>query len=185
MKFKWRKWTRIIHRDLGYFFVALTIIYGLSGIALNHINDWNPNYIIKTKTKKVNIPATKSEINHGTIVNVLKLFDKDDNYKNHYFPNKNTLKIFIDYGSIVVNLYDKTATLETMRRRPVFHMVNFLHYNPGKWWTWIADIFSGSLILFAITGLFMVKGKNGIKWRGTIFGILGLLVPLLFLLLFY
>jgi len=44
---KLRKWNRIIHRDLGYIFFGMSIIYGLSGIALNHIGDWNPDYIIK------------------------------------------------------------------------------------------------------------------------------------------
>ena len=34
---KWRKWFRILHRDIGYVAVALTLAYGLSGIAVNHI----------------------------------------------------------------------------------------------------------------------------------------------------
>jgi len=185
MKFNWRRWVRIIHRDLGYYFVALSIIYGLSGIAVNHINDWNPNYIIRTKVIKIDIPENKSEINEQTVLNVLKKFGEDDNYKNYYFPQKDKLKIFIKGGTVLVDLQKDSATLETMRRRPVFHMVNFLHYNPGKWWTWVADIFSGSLIILAITGLFMVKGKKGIKWRGTIIALLGLIVPVLFLILFY
>ena len=185
MKIQWRRWIRVIHRDLGYFFVALSIIYGLSGIAVNHINDWNPNYIIKTKTIKTNIPTDKNQIDKHTVSDVLKKFGEEDSYKNFYFPKKDKLKIFIKDGSVLVDLSDGSATLETMRRRPVFHIVNFLHYNPGKWWTWVADIFSASLIIFAITGLFMVKGKKGIKWRGTIIALLGLIVPVLFLLIFY
>lgn len=185
MKFNWRRWIRVIHRDLGYYFVALTIIYGLSGIAVNHINDWNPNFIIKTKTIKTNIPDKKTAINKQTVMDVLKKFNEDDNYKNFYFPKQDKLKIFIVNGSVLVDLKNGSATLETMRRRPIFHMVNFLHYNPGKWWTWVADIFSASLIILAITGLFMVKGKKGIKWRGTIIALLGLILPALFLFIFY
>ena len=40
----WRKWFRILHRDVGYVAVALIIAYGVSGLAVNHIEDWNPNY---------------------------------------------------------------------------------------------------------------------------------------------
>ncbi len=32
----WRKWNRWIHRELGFLFFGMTIIYGISGIALNH-----------------------------------------------------------------------------------------------------------------------------------------------------
>ena len=46
---KLRKWNRIIHRDMGYIFFGMSVIYGLSGIALNHLDDWNPNYIIKIR----------------------------------------------------------------------------------------------------------------------------------------
>ena len=35
------------HRDLGYFFSSLIITYCLSGLALNHINEWNPDFIIE------------------------------------------------------------------------------------------------------------------------------------------
>ena len=39
------KFNRVTHRDMGYLIAGLTIIYALSGIALNHKNNWNPNYI--------------------------------------------------------------------------------------------------------------------------------------------
>ena len=40
----WRKWFRVLHRDIGYVAVALIIAYGVSGLAVNHIEDWNPSY---------------------------------------------------------------------------------------------------------------------------------------------
>ncbi len=49
MAFKWRKWNRAIHRDFGYLFFGMTIIYALSGIAINHLDDWNPNYKVVTQ----------------------------------------------------------------------------------------------------------------------------------------
>ena len=50
---KWRRFIRILHRDIGYVVAALTIIYSVSGIAVNHINDWNPNYIVEHDSSKI------------------------------------------------------------------------------------------------------------------------------------
>jgi len=57
-----RKWSRILHRDIGFFFIGTSIIYGLSGIAINHLKDWNPNYVVITKrfTKRTIYKNAKS-----------------------------------------------------------------------------------------------------------------------------
>ena len=83
---------------------------------------------------------------------------------------------------MVIDLGTGKGILEKIRRRPLFYEVNFLHYNPGKLWTWFSDIFSGALVLLAITGLFILRGKNGITGRGAWLTIAGLIVPILFLL---
>lgn len=184
-KFNWRKWNRAIHRDLGYLFFALTVVYGLSGIAVNHVNDWNPNFVITHKEVKLDIPSNIKQASRDEVKKLLDPLGEDDNFKKHYFPDENTLKIFISGGNVVVDLETGEGWLETLRRRPVFNLVNFLHYNPGKWWTWVADIFAGSLILLAVTGLFLIKGKNGITGRGAILTAIGIAVPLVFVLLFY
>ncbi len=41
----WRRWSIALHRDERYVAAALTIAYSISGIAVNHIADWNPNYL--------------------------------------------------------------------------------------------------------------------------------------------
>ncbi len=56
MKFQWRKWFRVVHRDFGYLFFGLTLVYSVSGIALNHLDDWNSNYIIVRKEITVENP---------------------------------------------------------------------------------------------------------------------------------
>ena len=43
-RFPWRPWLRAIHRDVGYLAVGLTFVYALSGLAVNHIADWDPNF---------------------------------------------------------------------------------------------------------------------------------------------
>ena len=177
-----RKWSRILHRDIGYFFIGTTIIYGISGIALNHISDWNPNYSVELKNFSTTIDLKRSNDVKTKVLRLLDEVDHSANYKQHYYPNENTIKIFLKGGSsIIVNTVNGKGTAEYLKKRPVFYETNYLHYNPNRVWTWFSDVFAGALILFAITSFFMVKGKNGITGRGGIYTLLGILIPLLFL----
>ena len=40
----WRRLNNVLHRDIGYLAVGLSIVYGVSGVAVNHKADWNPSY---------------------------------------------------------------------------------------------------------------------------------------------
>ncbi|MDK2842355.1 MAG: uncharacterized protein PWQ17_1861 [Anaerophaga sp.] len=185
MQFNWRKINRVIHRDLGYFFTGMIIIYGLSGIALNHIDDWNPNYIIEVQEKKISLPEHFDENNQASVLAILEQCGVNQDYKNHYSPSPGMIKIFLEKGSsVTVDTATGIANIEIIRKRPVFYEVNFLHYNPGKLWTWFSDIFAFSLMILAITGLFILKGKNGIRGRGAWLSIAGILISIAFLVIY-
>ncbi|MBN2890578.1 MAG: PepSY-associated TM helix domain-containing protein [Bacteroidales bacterium] len=178
-----RKWSRILHRDIGFFFVGASIIYGLSGIAVNHLKDWNPNYSVDVRFFSTELEFNKDNAVEqiDVLLNNLKV---DEKYKTHYFPDKNTLKAYLTSSSTVeVDLSTGDGRIEILKRRPIFYHVNFLHFNPNKWWTWFSDAFAGSLILFALTSLFMVRGKKGAWGRGAIYIIAGIIIPLLILFL--
>lgn len=72
---KLRKLNIATHRDLGYFFSSLIIIYCLSGFALNHVNDWNPDFIIEKET--ITIPGDYSTSNLSS--ELIKEFGKQVN----------------------------------------------------------------------------------------------------------
>jgi hypothetical protein len=181
----WRKWNRIIHRDLGYIFFGMSIIYGLSGIALNHLDDWNPDYIIRTISFDAG-PAPGSPGQYESwIKRLVSEHAPGNTYKSHYQPREDLLKAFLKGGSITIDLTTGQAEIEKIKRRPVFREVNFLHYNkPKKLWTWISDCYAASLILLAITGLFIIRGKKGITGRGAWLTSVGIIVPLIFLILY-
>ncbi len=90
MKFNWRKWNRVIHRDFGYFFFGMTIIYCLSGIAINHMHDWNPNYVIVTDEIQIEL---EENIDKTFIKKFLAKNEIENNYLNHYFPSETELKV--------------------------------------------------------------------------------------------
>ena len=182
---KIRKWIRIIHRDAGYIFCGMSVIYGLSGIALNHMDDWNPDYIIKTSHLVLENPPSRDQVTKESARVLAEELSSDFRYKSHFYPQPNTLKIFLKQGSATIHLPTGETYIETIKRRPVFYQVNFLHYNkPKKLWTWFSDIFAAGLILLASSGLFMIHGKKGITGRGAWLTAAGILIPVIFLLLY-
>ncbi len=180
-----RKWNRILHRDIGFFFIGTSIVYGLSGIALNHLKDWNPSYSVVYEDFKTNIDLRKGDVSKSNILLLLDDVDSRKNYKTHAYRTESELKIYLQGGSSVfVNTATGEGSAEFLRKRPLFYEVNYLHYNPNEWWKWFSDIFAGALIFFALSSLFMIKGKKGIWGRGGIYTVLGILIPILILIFF-
>jgi len=181
---KLRKLNRVTHRDIGYLITGLTIIYALSGIALNHKHNWNPNYIIEQNSITTNIQFDRETINEEQVLEFLSKIGERENFKTYYFPSGDRLTVFLVGGSVQVNVKTGAGYIERLNKRPLFYQINFLHYNPGKWWKYFSDIYCVALILVTVTGLFIVKGRNGITKRGAILTAVGIILPLLFLLLY-
>ena len=181
-----RKWSRIIHRDLSFFFSGVIIIYAVSGFVLNHKKDFNSDYSIKTYNFNVegSYPLLQNHFSKDKVITILQPYSEEDNYTKHYFPNDKTMKVFLKGGSsLVVDLSNGNGLYEQVRKRPIISQFNWLHYNPNKWWTIFSDIFAFSLILITLTGLVMTRGKKGLWGRGGIELIIGIIIPLLFILL--
>jgi len=182
---KIRKWLRILHRDMGYIFFGMSLVYGISGIALNHLDDWNPDYIIRTSQTSLRDIPDAEDITKEVAGSMARQIDQNYQYRSHFFPRSGVLKIFIKQGSVTINLDNGQAYIEVIKRRPVFREMNFLHYNkPKKLFTWFSDAFALALILLAISGLFLIRGKKGITGRGAWLTALGILIPAIFLILY-
>jgi len=180
------KLNRATHRDFGYFFAAMTIIYAQSGIALNHRKDWNPSYSIERTEHQVLIPTDFRTNEKNAVDEILKQIGQEKNYRKYYFPSSDELKVFMNGGgSVVVNLTSGKLLFENLKKRPLFYEVNFLHYNPGKLWVWFSDAFCIALMTMAISGLFILKGRNGITRRGAWLTGVGIIIPVVFLIMYY
>ena len=181
-----RKWSRIIHRDLSFFFSGVIIIYAISGFVLNHKKNFNSDYSIKTFDFNIegNYPLKQDQFQKDRVLTLLEPYKEAHNYTKHYFPNDASMKVFLKGGSsLVVDLSTGNALYEQVKKRPFISQFNWLHYNPNKWWTLFSDIFAFSLLTITITGLIMTRGKKGLWGRGGIELTIGILIPLLFILL--
>jgi hypothetical protein len=179
---KWRRWNNILHRDLGYLCVALTIVYAVSGIAVNHMRDWNPNYDIE-RVQRTFDPFAVSD--RQTMVDeAVARLDLPGQPNDSFRPEPAVLKLFYDEMTVEVHALDGTAMIEKANERFLVKDFNTLHLNhPAGLWTWIADAYAVLLLALAITGMFVLKGKKGFSGRGKWFILAGLVVPLIFLII--
>ncbi len=182
---RWRRWNTILHRDLGYLCFGMTLIYAISGVAVNHIGDWNPTYKIERSSSHLDPSSYISLQGHEMVAKILQQLAEPGKLKNSYQAGPETLKIFVEGNNIEVNLQTGEVRQEKTQQRKILYQLNFLHLNhPKKLWTWFADLYAIALAFLALTGLFVLKGKKGIQGRGAWLVSLGCLVPALFLLLY-
>ena len=172
----------MLHRDVGYLAVALTIAYAISGIAVNHIADWNPNYRV-TKSFTTVEPIAVSDA--GAIVTTaMERLQLTEAPRSSFQPDSHTVQLFYKGTTYHVDLPTGKVMVEATRSRPVLFEMNQLHLNHSKRaWTWIADLYALALLLLAITGLFVIKGKHGITQRGAWLTAAGFL-PIVYWLVF-
>ncbi len=178
-KVKWRKWNNILHRDIGYLVVALTLIYGVSGIAVNHTADWNPSYAVEKRALEIGPLA--GETRDELVREARERLRLTDEPANAFRPDPETLQLFYARLTYSIDIPTGKVLVEEVRPRRVLFEFNQLHLNaPKRVWTYIADLYAVSLIVVAITGMFVLKGKTGITGRGAWLVGLGLAIPLLY-----
>lgn len=178
---KLRRLNIATHRDFGYFFSALIIIYCISGLALNHIDEWNSDFIIEKKDIRFQT-SLSNPLTAEAIENLTKEVG-EVTHKVYDIPAPGKAKIYYDNATLLVDLADGTAVYEKISRRPVFYQANVLHRNSLRGWKWVSDIFAVMLILISVTGIFILKGQKGVMGRGKWFMAAGLLVPIIAILL--
>jgi hypothetical protein len=177
-----RKLVIATHRDVGYLLAGMTVIYAISGVAVNHVDDWNPNYVVRTETVEVGELVEGPRFVIGG--EVLDRMGVVETPREVVRMSPAQLKIFLEGRTLTVAFPEGTVQDEVYRRRYVFFETNYLHLNHGKGlWTWIADVYAVGLALLACTGIFIITGKKGLGGRGLILLIIGLTIPILYLII--
>lgn len=185
MSSPWRRWNAAIHRDLGYLCAGLTIVYAVSGLAVNHRADWNPSYALRETAVSLEGVDLSDPSAPGFADRILGALELEGHFRGTFRPNPEAYQIFLEGSTVTVDLTAGTASLEETRERPGLRQANFLHLNqPKKLWTWMADLYAVALLVLAVTGLFVLRGRNGITGRGAWLTAAGVAIPAVFLLLY-
>jgi len=183
---KVRKWVRILHRDIGYLSVGLIIVYGISGIAVNHVKDWNPNYIVEIDSVDIAVLNDSLLTDEAIDAHVRSELNIQDTANSAFRNGHSSIQLFYDRKTISADVKLGKAEIETVKDRRVFRETNFLHLNTAKnVWTYVADLFAAGLIFLGITGMFMIRGRKGLTGRGKYFVALGILIPIVFLVIYF
>lgn len=182
----WRTVNRNLHRDLGYFAAGLTVIYALSGLAVNHMEDWNPSYDITHSDVAIGAMDVgdrageeRLDFLQEAVITRLKLNRDEVHGRLDQGPDR--FQVFLEEGGeVIVNPIDGVGRLKIVKKRAFLFQINAMHLNSLKGvWTYIADIFACILLFMAASGVLMLPGKQGFIGRGKWFVGIGLLIPIL------
>jgi hypothetical protein len=181
-----RKVCRWLHRELGFLAVGLTLVYAISGVAVNHVRHWDPNYSRSVETSRIEPPGPGPTTEVVPVV--LAALALDEPVKNTWRADEGVLRVFVEGAQLDVDLVTGEVERRGFARRPLLNDVNFLHLNSPKGtartvWTWIADAYCVVLVILALSGLFLVKGRKGLVGRGGVWTAVGILLPIVFVVL--
>lgn len=178
----WRRWNSLLHRDIGFLCIGLTLLYAISGVAVNHISEWNPSYSVERVETNIG-PVYGDPAKAETLSLILTRLNEQGKLESSYRPDRKSLQLFVEGRSILVDLSSGHVVHDRAIPRPGLREMNFLHLNhPKKAWTWVADIYAAALAFLAVSGLFMMRRKT--LRRGLVLSGIGIVLPLFFLVLY-
>ncbi len=177
-----RGWLRAIHRDLGNLAVGLTLVYALSGLAVNHVADWEPSFTSYQQTHDLGGALTGTDDEAAAAV--LARLGVEEKARDVYRAAPDDLQIVFDKRTLHVNTATGRVLEEGQRPRFFLRAANWLHLNRGKKaWTYVADAYAAGLVLLALSGIFLNAGRKGIIGRGGVLVLLGAAVPVAYVTL--
>ncbi len=179
---RWRSWLRALHRDFGYFVVGLTFVYAASGLAVNHIADWDPNFIESERTVELGraLPDNDDDVAAVRVREALQMTGRVDAIDR---VNDEELELRSGPTTVTANLRTGSILVRDRKPRRLLRAANWLHLNRGKKaWTIVADGYAVLLLLLATSGLFMLPGRKGLLGRGGVLLLLGTAVPVAYVI---
>jgi len=177
-----RPWVRAVHRDAGYLAVGLTLVYALSGLAVNHIADWDPSFEQVSHTHQLQGPLpTEPEAASRRVLAELGVREVP---REVYAAEPGAVDIVFDRRTLHVSTTTGKVVEEGQSPRLFLRAANWLHLNRGKQaWTYVADTYAVLLLYLAISGLFMIPGRKGLLGRGAVIAAIGAAIPIAYVVL--
>ncbi|PIE19450.1 MAG: hypothetical protein CSA65_02130 [Proteobacteria bacterium] len=196
----WRRPLRSLHRDVGYLCAGLVLVYAVSGIAVNHRQHWDPDFVEERTTTRVGSPAEllgrQSARDPGALARaeqaalvkaLLARLKRQEQPRTVFWRGADRLSLFFgDKGRDVIDYHPRRGVAMTQHRRSraVFRQLNALHLNEQRTvWTWFADGLAVALLFLSVSGALIVRGRKGLSGRGKWLLLAGIAIPILALLL--
>jgi len=204
---RWRPTLHVLHRDVGFLCLGLTLAYAVSGIAVNHKHDWDYNRSTSVEERSIGKPgalltelsaerragidaqpaAMSREEERLLFARIASSAGRPTPY-NAFWRGPDRIQLYYGRGEADVLEYVPTTGMlsHTLKRdRWLLRDLNFLHLNEGRGpWTFIADGYAALLLFMAVGGVILVRGRKGLIGRGGVLAAIGLAVPLVAIVLY-
>jgi hypothetical protein len=191
---RWRRTLHVLHRDVGFFCLGLTLVYAISGVAVNHREHWDHSFVTETAATPIGSPSEllgrdddrrpgelARDEQAALVREIGERLGRTTQPRKVFWRSRTRLSLFFgEADSDVVDYLPESGIAEHQirRGRAFFRQINFLHLNEAHGaWTWTADVYAVALAFLALSGVIMVKGRRGLKGRGAIFAAIGVAVP--------
>jgi uncharacterized protein len=173
-----RPWIRAIHRDAGYLAFGLTMIYAVSGLAVNHVADYTDGDANFTKYEREVTLSPFTGDDDAIAKSAMQQLGIHETAKEVFRAGPDELQVSFEKRSLTIHPSTGTVHDEGQRARFFVRLANWLHLNRGKKaWTYVADSYAIVLIFLAGSGLFMIPGRKGLLGRGLVLALLGAAIP--------
>ncbi len=193
---RWRPWLRAFHRDFGYLAIGFTVIYAVSGLAQNHIEDWG-DVSYRETDRTIAIPAipedAPDDVKVQRVADAVKLgaptsqLVAGDEIRLEFANGSKAIAIGVAPSATPIGSMRRGGTeitVQVRERRAFIGIANWLHKARGKKaWTYVSDAYAVLLLYLALSGIFMIKGRLGLRWRGAVMITAGVAVPVLYVLI--
>lgn len=175
-KTRLRRLLRILHRDAGHFVVGLTFVYALSGLAVNHIGDWDPNFVELHRELSLELPAEEAQL-IPAVSEALGYDTPDDVYE----LGEGRWELIYGESTVTADAAGGRVVEEGREPRFFLRALNWLHLNRGKAaWTLIADGYAILLLFLALSGVMMLPLRRGLIGRPGLLLFFGAALPVIF-----
>jgi len=176
---------------MGYVAVGLTLVYAVSGLAVNHLTDWKDgDASFKSYSREVALGAVPAktgdaERDDKALAEAVRAqLGISQEPREVYRVEPGKVDITFDKRTVHVDEAAKKLVDEGQEPRFFLRVANWLHLNRGKkQWTYVADAYAAGLLFLALSGMFMIPGKKGLIGRGGALVALGIAVPVLYVTL--
>ncbi|MBN2800313.1 MAG: PepSY-associated TM helix domain-containing protein [Deltaproteobacteria bacterium] len=173
---RWRRLNNALHRDIGYAVVGLTLVFATSGLLINHRRDWDAERVrVVVERSYAPVAIDDRAAAQRYVMEALSL----EKPKSAWWPIPGELELVYTDHTVRAHPVDGLAWEHREERRGLVKFLHDLHLNRlDRAWTILSDLYALSLATLAITGLFVLKGRNGLSGRGKWFVAAGVVIPL-------
>ena len=189
-------WSRIFHIYVSMTLLSLLALFCVTGIFLNHTQWFKNSYsdgmvelkISQTLKDRLDNQETNGLYENPPLAELQALLNERYNLKHieDISLDEDANEIMIDfqlpsgYATAILDTSTQVLILE-YRKGSWITIMNDLHKgrHTGTAWSWVIDLSAGLMLIFAITGLFILIQNKKYRRAGLLCGIAGTITPAL------